>query len=72
MSTLIVPAAARRLSPYPTPRETMSQTFSMAWRARVFEPMASIAAAVGPMNFTPASTQAVANFAFSERKPYPG
>jgi hypothetical protein len=43
--------------------------FSMAWRARVFDPIASIAAAVGPMNFTPASTQALANFAFSERNP---
>ncbi len=30
----------------------------MACRACVFDPMASMAAAVGPMNFTPASTQA--------------
>ncbi len=42
---------------------------SIACRARVFDPMASIAAAVGPMNFTPASTQALANFAFSDRNP---
>jgi ABC-2 type transport system permease protein len=33
MSTLIVPAAGRRLSPYPSPGETVSQTLSMAWRA---------------------------------------
>jgi hypothetical protein len=41
----------------------------MAWRARVFDPMAFMAAGVGPMNFTPASAQAWANFAFSERNP---
>jgi ABC-2 type transport system permease protein len=33
MSTLIIPAAGRRLTPYTSPRETVSQTFSMAWRA---------------------------------------
>src|SRR5882757_8673495 len=33
MSTLIIPAAGRRLSPSTSPRETVSQTFSMAWRA---------------------------------------
>jgi ABC-2 type transport system permease protein len=33
MSTLIVPATARRLSPRTSLQETISQTFSMAWRA---------------------------------------
>lgn len=33
MSTLIIRATGRRLSPRPTLRETVSQTFSMAWRA---------------------------------------
>ena len=38
-------------------------------RARVFEPIASIALAGGPMNTIPASSQACANGAFSARKP---
>ena len=38
-------------------------------RARVFEPIASIALAGGPMNVMPASSQAWANGAFSARKP---
>ena len=41
-------------------------------RAFVFEPIASIALAGGPMNTTPASSQACANGAFSARNPYPG
>jgi hypothetical protein len=42
---------------------------SIACRARVFDPIISMAAAEGPMNFTPAWAQAWANLAFSERKP---
>ena len=38
-------------------------------RARVFEPIASIALAGGPMKTIPASSQACANGAFSARKP---
>jgi hypothetical protein len=38
-------------------------------RARVLEPIASIALAGGPMKTIPASSQAVANGAFSARKP---
>ena len=38
-------------------------------RARVLEPIASIALAGGPMNVMPASSQALANGAFSARKP---
>ena len=41
-------------------------------RARVFEPIASIALAGGPMNVIPASSEACANLAFSARNPYPG
>ncbi len=41
----------------------------MISRARVFEPIISIELAGGPMNTTPASSQAVANSAFSARKP---
>jgi ABC-2 type transport system permease protein len=33
MTTLILPATQRRLSPRPSLPETLSQTFSMAWRA---------------------------------------
>ena len=38
-------------------------------RALVFEPIASIASAGGPMKAMPASSQARANGAFSARKP---
>ena len=38
-------------------------------RARVFEPIASIALAGGPMNTIPASSHAFAKGAFSARKP---
>ena len=38
-------------------------------RARVLEPIASIALAGGPMNTMPASSHAFANGAFSARKP---
>ena len=38
-------------------------------RARVLEPIASIALAGGPMNVMPASSSALANAAFSARKP---
>ena len=38
-------------------------------RARVLEPIASIALAGGPMKVMPASSHALANGAFSARKP---
>ena len=38
-------------------------------RARVFEPIASIASAGGPMKTKPASSHARANAAFSARNP---
>ena len=38
-------------------------------RARVFEPIASIADADGPMNMIPRSSSAAANPAFSARNP---
>ena len=38
-------------------------------RARVLEPIASMASAGGPMNTMPASSQARAKAAFSARKP---
>ena len=41
-------------------------------RARVLEPIASIAEAGGPMKVILASSSAAANAAFSARKPYPG
>src|SRR5208283_5015981 len=44
----------------------------MFCRARVLEPINSIDSGVGPMNLRPASAQALAKRAFSERKPYPG
>ena len=43
--------------------------FFISSRARVFEPMASIASAGGPMNLIPASSHARAKAAFSARKP---
>jgi hypothetical protein len=44
----------------------------MISRARVFEPIESIASGGGPMKTIPASAQARAKGAFSARKPYPG
>ena len=41
----------------------------MISRARVFDPIASIAVAGGPMKTIPASSSAVAKAAFSARKP---
>ena len=41
----------------------------MISRARVFEPIASIASGGGPMKTIPASAQARAKSAFSARKP---
>ena len=41
----------------------------MSSRARVFDPMASIAEAGGPMNTVPFSSSALAKAAFSARKP---
>jgi hypothetical protein len=41
-------------------------------RARVLEPIASIAEAGGPMKVMPASSRRCAKAAFSARKPYPG
>ena len=41
----------------------------MSSRARVFEPIASIASGGGPMKTIPASSQARAKAAFSARKP---
>src|SRR5215831_18377460 len=54
------------------PGTSGTRAASIAWRARVFDPINSIACAVGPMNLRPAPAQAWANRAFSERKPYPG
>ena len=44
----------------------------IALRARVFEPISSIASGGGPIQTRPASSTARANAAFSARKPYPG
>ena len=41
----------------------------IAWRARVFEPISSIAAGGGPIHVSPASSTARANAAFSARNP---
>jgi len=46
--------------------------FFISSRALVFDPIASIADAGGPMNVIPCSSSAAANAAFSARKPYPG
>ena len=41
----------------------------IAWRARVFEPISSIASGGGPIQTSPAASTARANAAFSARKP---
>ncbi len=44
----------------------------IAARARVLEPISSIASGGGPIQVSPASSTSRANAAFSARKPYPG
>jgi hypothetical protein len=56
-------------SPFELPGTNGTPAASMARRALVFEPMIFIDLALGPMNFTPAFSQASAKAAFSERKP---
>ncbi len=45
---------------------------AISFLAATFEPIASIAAGVGPTHVNPAASTARAKSAFSERKPYPG
>jgi hypothetical protein len=45
---------------------------AIACRARVFDPISSIASAGGPIQTRPAFSTARANGAFSARNPYPG
>ena len=42
---------------------------SIAWRARVFDPISSIADGGGPIQVSPAASTAAAKPAFSARKP---
>ena len=69
MRSLTSAACSNDSSPRDVPGTKGTPTRSIACLARVFEPIASMAAAVGPMNLIPVSAQARANFAFSERKP---
>ncbi len=54
------------------PGTTGTPAFSIASRERSLPPIASIAAAGAPTQVRPAASTALANAAFSERKPYPG
>jgi len=54
------------------PGTTGTPTATAAVRAAVLLPIRSIASADGPMNVSPAPSHALANAAFSARKPYPG
>src|SRR5206468_8884994 len=58
--------------PREVPGTNGTPAFSICWRARVFDPMRSMEAGLGPINFMQASPQALAKAAFSERNPYPG
>ncbi len=65
-------AAARSVSDIPgsvRPGTTGTPAAATASLARILSPIASIAAAGGPMNTSPARSQAAAKAAFSERNP---
>ena len=55
--------------PFSEPGTNGTPAFFMCWRALVLEPIISIDSGVGPMNLTPASRQALAKRAFSDRNP---
>ena len=62
-------AASRSATGSVVPGTIGTPASAISSRARVLEPMASIASAGGPMKVIPASWQARANAAFSARKP---
>ena len=62
-------ASSRSSAGLVAPGTIGTPALDMISRARVFEPIISIASAGGPMKTIPASSQAVANSAFSARKP---
>jgi len=64
-----LPAASRSGTGSVVPGTIGTPAFCMSSRARVLEPIASIALAGGPMKTTPACSQARAKAAFSARKP---
>ena len=69
MSSAIFPASSSVSTGSVVPGTIGTPAFCISSRARVFEPIASIALAGGPMNVIPFSSSAVANAAFSARKP---
>ena len=70
----ILRASSRALagSTAPVPGVTGTPFLAASWRAASLEPSARIADAGGPMNLSPAASQASGNAGFSARKPYPG
>ena len=70
MSSLAIFAAVSRSGTGSVVPGTIgTPAFFISSRARVFEPIASIALAGGPMNVTPSSSRRLTNGAFSARKP---
>ena len=69
ISSAVARAAALLSTGVVVPGTTGTPTFSMACRARVFDPINAIDSGLGPMNFTSAERQARANVSFSLRNP---
>ena len=69
MSSAIFSASSSVSTGSVVPGTIGTPAFCISSRARVLEPIASIADAGGPMKVTPGVLQALANAAFSARKP---
>jgi hypothetical protein len=69
MSSAIFSASSSVSTGSVVPGTIGTPAFFISSRARVLEPIASIALAGGPMNVMPASSKRFAKAAFSARKP---
>ena len=62
----------RRLQAREVPGTNGTPAFSISWRARVFDPIISIEAALGPMNLTPALGTGLGKFRILRKKSVAG
>src|SRR3954467_10088772 len=72
MSSAILPAASTSSTGSVVPGTIGPPASCISSRARVLEPIASMASAGGPMNVTPASSQARGKAPLSARQAIPG
>jgi hypothetical protein len=69
---VLAAAVASSVVPHDAPGTMGTPAAAIFARAAVFDPMARIALAGGPMKTTPAAAHASGSGGFSLRKPYPG